>query len=189
MRSPSSAQPHHDDAVLTPAVIVTSAATLVLFISLFFDWFSIDGVSYGNAFSWDGYLIVVAIVSVVLLADLARRVVRGRSFLPLAQEQLMIGGTAVNLVLVLIAFLDRPSAASYQVGWSAGAIIALVFAVIALAPSLLPGFLARASEAIAHRSEDSVSSNVPVETLDEQDARPRRRDLSRRRPARGGRGG
>jgi len=54
---------------------------------------------------------------------------------PLRREQILLGATTVNLVLVLIAFLLKPGGDTHSgVGWSFGAFVALIAAVVAAFP-------------------------------------------------------
>ena len=48
----------------------------------------------------------------------------------------MMVATLVNLVLVLIAFIDKPGGSG--VGWEFGAVLALIAAVVAAAPYAVP---------------------------------------------------
>ncbi len=120
---------------------IVGVATLVLFISLFLDWFGWTFAGFG--YSWDGltahgYLYIVLILCLALLIYLVIRAsYEEMPFkLPFAHDSLLFVGTAINFVLVLIAFLDKPGYSG--LGWRYGAFIALVAAIVAVAPFVAP---------------------------------------------------
>jgi hypothetical protein len=53
----------------------------------------------------------------------------------------MLVATIVNLVLVFIAFIDKPGGSG--VGWEFGAFVALIAAVVAAAPYAIPPLRAK----------------------------------------------
>jgi hypothetical protein len=59
--------------------------------------------------------------------------------LPLPHAQVLLFGTALNLLLTVISFLTKPSGTS----WQYGAYIGLIAAVIAAAPRVIPAIQAR----------------------------------------------
>jgi hypothetical protein len=69
----------------------------------------------------------------------------GWDTLPISQEvphlTVMMIATIVNLVLVFIAFIDKPGGSG--VGWGIGAILGLIAAVVAAAPYAVPQLRAR----------------------------------------------
>ena len=128
---------------------VIGVAAVVLFISLFLPWY---GVSVGlGSFTADGltvhgYLYIVLILLLVEIGYLAARAgwdnVRNKVPLPHHQILLIING--INLVLVVIAFLDKgPSG----VGWRFGAFVGLVAAIVAALPRLADQVLNRRKSA------------------------------------------
>jgi len=121
---------------------IAGAASLVLFISLFLPWFSyryIIGVTYSwSGLTAHGYLYVVLLLCLALFAYLVARAGFDQMpfKLPLAHEPTILIATVINLVLTFIAFIDKPYGVG--VGWSFGAFVALVAAVVAAAPLGLP---------------------------------------------------
>jgi hypothetical protein len=117
---------------------VIGVAAVVLFISLFLPWY---GVSIGFAsvtasgLTAHGYLYIVLILLLAEIAYLAARAGwdQARSKVPIPHHQLLLVINGINLVLVVIAFLDKgPSG----VGWRFGAFVGLVAAVVAAVPKL-----------------------------------------------------
>ena len=52
--------------------------------------------------------------------------------------------TLINLLLVLIAFIDKPSSGfGYNVGWGFGAVLGLIAAIVAAAPFAVPQLRAK----------------------------------------------
>ncbi len=65
---------------------------------------------------------------------------------PIGHELLLLAATAVNLLLVFLAFILKPGGYSFSgVGWSWGAFVALIAAVAAVAPLGFPMIQARKS--------------------------------------------
>ena len=120
---------------------IVGIATFVLFISLFLDWF---GVSFGiysaaeSGLSAHGYLYIDLILCLLILIYLVIKA----SFdempfkLPVAEDMLFFGATGINFLLVLIGFLLKPGGSG--VGWRYGAFIALIAAIVAVAPYVMP---------------------------------------------------
>jgi zinc-ribbon domain len=128
---------------------IAGIATIVLFISLFFDWFtytaSFGGFSAGFSVNglWHGWMYVTLIICILIVAYLVLR--SGWDRLPISQDvphlTVMMSATIVNAVLVLIAFIDKPS--GNGVGWGFGAILGLIAALVAAAPYAIPQLRAR----------------------------------------------
>ncbi len=125
---------------------IAGIATVVLFISLFLSWFgvSVIGVTVtASGLSAHGFLYVVMIICILELAYLALRA--GWDRLPvdinLPHLTVMLIATLVNLVLVFIAFIDKPGGSG--VGWEFGAVLALIAAVVAAAPYAIPQLRAK----------------------------------------------
>ena len=111
-------------------------AALVLLVSFWLPWYSFGPISASglNAHGWLFIAVVDAIVVVLYVlisafgvGDLA---VQGR----MSKEQLLALITGVNLVLVALAFLLKPS----SFNWSFGAFLALAAAVVAFLPFGIP---------------------------------------------------
>jgi hypothetical protein len=119
----------HRDRVVGPA-------TLVLLVSFWLPWYSIGSFSV-DGLSTHGWLFIAVLDSIVLVlyvlivafgaGDLADQ---GR----MSKNQLLTLMTGVNLALVVLAFLLKPSGLS----WSWGAFLAVVAAAVAFLPFGLP---------------------------------------------------
>ena len=126
----------------------TAIATLVLLISLFLPWFtynfgagsvSVDGLAHG-------WMYLVFLLCLVILAYLASRA--GFSEmpfkLPIAGEQFLLVASVANLVLTVLAFLDKPGGIGFSgIGWGFGAFIGLIAAIVAALPLGMPAIRAR----------------------------------------------
>ncbi len=103
---------------------IAGIATIVLFISLFLPWYTVSlGFVSGSVNGlWHGWMYITLILSIVIVAYLVLRA--GWDRLPIDQEiphvTAMMIATIVNLVLVVIAFIDKPGGGG--VGWGFGAI-------------------------------------------------------------------
>jgi hypothetical protein len=86
-----------------------------------------------------GWLWLEFIVALALLAYLGARAAWDRLpfTMPVAHAPLLIAGTALQLLLVLIAFIDIPDG-SDGMGWAWGAFIALLAALAAAGPVVVP---------------------------------------------------
>jgi hypothetical protein len=133
-----------DAARWTLADRIAGIATIVLFISLFFPWFTytagFGGISLSfsvNGF-WHGWMYLSLIIDILIVAYLVMRA--GWDRLPISQDvphlTVMMVATIVNAVLVLIAFIDKPGGGG--VGWGFGAVLGLVAALVAAAPYTIP---------------------------------------------------
>jgi hypothetical protein len=128
---------------------IAGVATVVLFISLFLPWFTYSAgfggfsVSFSVNGLWHGWMYLTLIISIALIAYLVLRA--GWDRLPVSQEiphvSVMLGATVINLVLTLIAFIDKPGGGG--VGWGFGAIIGLISAAAAAAPYAVPQLRAK----------------------------------------------
>jgi hypothetical protein len=129
----------------TRADEIAGVATILLFISLFLPWFTISfGFASGSVNGlWHGWMFLSLILCIVIVAYLVLRA--GWDTLPITQEvphlRVMMIATIVNLVLVLIAFIDKPGGSG--VGWGAGAVIGLIAAAVAAAPYAVPQLRAK----------------------------------------------
>ena len=126
---------------------IAGGSTIVLFISLFLSWFSakyfLVTVSE-DGLSAHGFLYIVLILCLAILGYLV--VYAGFQEmpfkLPVGHENAMLIATVVNLVLVFIAFIDKPGGIGSGIGWSFGAFVALAAAAVAAAPLGLPAIQA-----------------------------------------------
>jgi hypothetical protein len=126
----------------------TAIATLVLFISLFLPWytysFGLGSVSVDGL--WHGWMYLVFLVSLAILVYLVARA--GFSEMPfkmpISGDQLLLFGSAINVILVVIAFIDKPGGVGFSgIGWGWGAFVGLIAAVIAAVPLGVPALRAR----------------------------------------------
>jgi hypothetical protein len=115
---------------------VFGPATLVLLVSFWLPWYSVGPISV-DGLAVHGWLFIAVLDSIVLVlyvlitafgvGDLATQ---GR----MSKDQLLTLITGANLVLVILAFLLKPSG----FGWSWGAFLALAAALVAFLPFGLP---------------------------------------------------
>jgi len=125
---------------------IAAIATVVLFISLFLPWFSVSFAfvtASASGLTAHGFLYIVLLICLAIFAYLvARAGFEEMPFkIPVGHEPVLLIATVVNLVLVLIALIDKPYGSG--VGWSYGGFLALIAAVIAAAPVALPAIGAR----------------------------------------------
>jgi hypothetical protein len=123
---------------------IVGGATLLLLISLFLPWFSagdqfisvsVNGLWHG----WEYITLIIALAIIVYLVICAG--FHELPFkLPFGHEQLLLAGTGINFVLVLLGFLIRPASGF---GWTFGAFIGLIAAIVAVVPLGLPFMRAR----------------------------------------------
>jgi hypothetical protein len=125
---------------------IAGLASIVLFISLFLSWFgvSVIGISVTvSGVSAHGFLYIVMIICILEVAYLVMRA--GWDTLPvninLPHLTVMLVATLANLVLVFIAFVDKPGGSG--VGWEFGSVLALIAAVVAAVPYAIPQVRAR----------------------------------------------
>jgi hypothetical protein len=128
----------------TVADRIGGIATFVLLISLFLDWFTasvgvLSGSESGLSAHW--YLYLVLIICIAIIVYLVLR--SGWDRLPVDQEvphvTVMTAATVANLVLVFLVFIFKPSGLGIvSVGWSFGAFVALIAALVAAAPFSIP---------------------------------------------------
>lgn len=126
----------------------TAIATFVLFISLFLPWytynFGIGSVSVDGL--WHGWMYLALLICLAILVYLVS--LAGFSELPFKMPitgvQLLLFGSAANLVLVVLAFIDKPGGVGFSgIGWGWGAFVGLIAAVIAAVPLGVPALRAR----------------------------------------------
>lgn len=149
--SPSTAVPSvsFDLNRLTTVDRIVAGATLITMISIWLPWYAVSfgGDAFGDAggtasFSgtWGhGWLWLEFVVALVLLAYLGARAAWDRLpfSLPVAHAPLLIVATALQLLLILIAFVDVPYGGE-GMGWSWAAFIGLIAALAAAGPVIYP---------------------------------------------------
>lgn len=139
-RSPrvrTTGKPLIDASCWTERDRIAGIASAVLLISLFLPWFgvSIFGMSVtANGLQSHGYLRIVLILCLVILGYLTLRISPMRSVLPAphAHERILLAATAVNLALVILAFIATPG--GYFVGREYGAFVGGAAALVAVFP-------------------------------------------------------
>lgn len=130
---------------------LVGGGSIVLFIALFLPWFSVKlgvlGTATASGLTAHGYLYITLILTLAvvgLLAAEALGIWKLPATSPLGRDQLLLVATGINVVLVLIAFLLKPGGYGFSgVGWSFGAFVALVAAVVAAFPLGWPVIKAR----------------------------------------------
>lgn len=119
---------------------VVGGASVVVLISLFLPWYGFS--ELGSSFtisgtSTHGYLFLVLILALAIIAYLILR--SGWSqlpfTLPIAHGPLLLLGASLQFLLVLIGFFDKPAPG---LDWEIGAYLALLAAVVAAAPLVVP---------------------------------------------------
>jgi hypothetical protein len=140
---------------------VVGGATVLLLISLFLPWYTvsapsatINGVTVSgvggfsaNAFGGHGWIWVVFILGLAVLAYLVMQAGFETAPVSLPVGPVLLGLTGINLLLVLIAFLVKPGTGDtlvkISIGWGIGAFLGLICAIVAFAPLGLPFARAR----------------------------------------------
>jgi len=124
---------------------VVAVASFVALISIWMPWFTVSDLGYSGSASGTsvhGWLWLEFLVALLLIAYLVARVAWDKLpfNLPVAHAPLLIVGTALQLLLILIAFIDIPSSgvSSVSVGWGFGAFLGLLAALVAGGPVLVP---------------------------------------------------
>lgn len=137
---------HFDAARWTRADWIAGIASIVLFISLFLSWFGISVIGItvtASGLSAHGFLYITMILCILIVAYLVLRA--GWDELPVESNiphlTIMMVATIVNLVIVFIAFIDKPGGSG--VGWEFGAVLGLIAAIAAAAPYAIPPLRAR----------------------------------------------
>ena len=135
-----------DAARWTLADRIAGIASIVLFISLFLSWFgvSVIGITVtASGLQAHGYLYIVMILCILIVAYLVLRA--GWDELPVSAKiphlTVMMAVTIINLVIVFIAFIDKPGGSG--VGWEFGAFVGLIAAIVAAAPYAIPQLRAK----------------------------------------------
>ena len=135
---------------------IIAVASFIALISIWLPWYSVSwgastfesaGSASVSGTTGHGWLWLEFFVALVLLVYLGARAAWDRLpfTLPLEHSLLLVIGTSVQLLLVLIAFLDIPYAGD-GVGWDWGAFVGLLAVLVAAAPVVVPAvrsYLAR----------------------------------------------
>jgi hypothetical protein len=127
---------------LTTVDKVVAGGSLIALISIWLPWYSLSYLGATASISGTtghGWLWLEFIVALVLIAYLASRAAWDRLpfSMPVAHAPLLIVGTALQLLLVLIAFIDIPYG-NDGVGWTWGAFVGLIAALVAGGPVIVP---------------------------------------------------
>ncbi|MGP0032149.1 MAG: hypothetical protein ACLPVF_16805 [Acidimicrobiales bacterium] len=129
---------------------IVGIASFVLLISLFLSWFSVSFGSIGSAsadgVTAHGYLWIVFILCLGIIVLLALQLLNLWAMpdeSPVNTGQILLIATVINLVLVVLAFLFKPGGIGSGVGWSFGAFVGLVAAIVAVVPLARPALAAR----------------------------------------------
>lgn len=129
-------QPFFDVSRWTERDRITGIASAALLVALFLPWFGVSFLGMtvtADGLESHGYLRIVLILCLAILSYLALRISPIRSVLPAprAHERILLAATAVNLVLVIIAFLATPGGpwVSREYGAFVGGVAALAAVV------------------------------------------------------------
>jgi len=114
---------------------VTGGATLALLISLFLPWFGTDGGFFSVSVDgmWHGYMVIVLILAVAMLAYLVLRAGFGSPPFGLsvtAAGHLLAGAAGLNLLLAVVSFATKPVGTDWQYGAYIGLAAAIVAAIL-----------------------------------------------------------
>jgi hypothetical protein len=141
---------------------IVGGASLLLLISLFLPWYTVSVApvtilgkqvaggsasasgTTGHGYLWIVFILALAVVALVII----KAGFEALPFdLPMSLTQLLLVLTGINLVLVLIAFLLKPSTglSGLSVGWGIGAFVGLICAIAAVVPLALPLVRARST--------------------------------------------
>jgi hypothetical protein len=129
---------------------VVGGATLILFISLFLPWFTYGGSSVDGL--WHGYEYLTLIIALGIIGYLIARaaIPSFQPNMPVSHDMVLLAASAINLLLVLIGFVARPSASAFFVtvtaSWGFGAFLALIAALAATIAAVRPVLAARARQ-------------------------------------------
>lgn len=135
-RPPATAQFRFDLKRLATADVIIGGASIVVLLSLFLPWFGIFGYST-SGMSLHGYLVIALLAALAMLGYLVLRAgwdtppVR----LPIAHAPLLLIGTGVQLLLILIGFLQSDGL-SHEFGSYLGLLAALVACGVIAVPAI-----------------------------------------------------
>ena len=133
---------------------IVGIASFILLISLFLPWFSVSvgalGSASGSGLDAHGYLYIVLILTILIVAAFifkALGLLKLPDSSPLSTEQFLLIASAVNVVLVILAFIFKPSGFGVvNVGWAWGSFVGLIAAIVAVVPLAGPAIRARQSK-------------------------------------------
>jgi hypothetical protein len=119
---------------------VAGPATLALLVSFWLPWYSLGPFSF-DGLSVHGWLFIAVLNSIVLVLYVLITAFGVGDFAEgrMSKDQLLILFTGVNVALVVLGFLLKPSGLS----WSWGAFLALAAAIVAFLPFGVPLFQAQ----------------------------------------------
>ncbi|HVA09314.1 MAG TPA: hypothetical protein VNG12_21490, partial [Acidimicrobiales bacterium] len=118
--------------------------------SLFLPWYSANAGPFGasvSALTAHGYMYISLILSIAVIALFAAEALglwKVPVSAPMKRDQILLIATAISAVLVVIAFVFKPSGGGVvNVGWSFGAFVGLIAAIVAVVPLARPAIRAR----------------------------------------------
>ena len=131
---------------LTTVDRVIAGATLVTMISIWLPWFSASYSGVSGSVSGThihGWLWLEFLLGLALLAYLGARAAWEQLpvRVPVAHELLLAAATGLQFLLIVIAFVARPSTdglAGYSISWDFGAFLALIASLVAAVPVVYP---------------------------------------------------
>lgn len=121
--------------------MVAGIATLTLFISLFLPWYSAGGFITVDGL-WRAYEYITLVMSILIIGYLIFRAgfAQISPDLRISHDVLLIIATAINLIVVIIGFADKPveqdNIFGITISWGAGAYLALIAAIVAAAAAV-----------------------------------------------------
>jgi hypothetical protein len=117
---------------------MAGGATVVVFIALLLPWYSLDGFSTSALGSGaGGWRFLSLLLTIAIIGYLFARTLVSSGFrLPLPHWQLLTLSTSINGLIILLAFLIKPSG---QLSWSFGAYLGLIAAILAIVGSAIRG--------------------------------------------------
>ena len=139
-----------DFSRLTRTDRIVAGATLVTMISIWLPWFSASYSGLGGTVSGlvsgthlHGWLWLEFLLALALAGYLAARAAWDELpvRIPVPHQVVLIAGTALQFLLVVTAFLARPSTgglAGYSISWDFGAFLALIGSLVAAGPVVYP---------------------------------------------------
>ncbi len=111
---------------------IAGVSSLVLLIALFLPWYTFYGLS-ASATDHYGWMYLAFFLILGLLGYLVARALTTRTRIPLPHWQALVGITAIDLLLTIIAFASKPEGTSYGFG----AVIGLIAAIAAVVGAVL----------------------------------------------------
>jgi hypothetical protein len=118
---------------------IAGGASVLLLVSLFLPWYSVNvgvlGISVSATANglYHGWMYITLLLCIAIVGYLIVRAMWNGLRVPAPHWQLLAGATGLNLLLTVIAFLDKPTVTS----WSYGAFVGIVASVGALVGSVV----------------------------------------------------